>query len=137
VTLTKVQIYFKHILNGFENGLKEKNLKKKTKEEAKPLPLSDFGLKGPASAAPSLFLLWAEARFPSPFPRRPARPTRASLSLSGWRAGPTPSFTANRVPRGSVFLLLSLFFFPEPWAAGTPRLQAEGGSASNPGFHGI
>jgi len=35
--LTKVQIFFKHILNGFENGLKEKNLKKKRKKKRKTL----------------------------------------------------------------------------------------------------
>jgi len=50
--LTKVQIYFKHILNGFENGLKEKNFKRKEKEE-KENPHLSLSLFWPQGLAPS------------------------------------------------------------------------------------
>jgi len=68
--LTKVQIYFKHILNGFENGLKEKNLKKRKET---PHPFLESGLEA-----------WP------PSPRSPVSPLRPERRPPSFSLGPDP-----------------------------------------------
>jgi len=69
--LTKVQKYFKHILKGFENGLKEKNLKKNKRR---------------SNTSPSLYsgpkaLSFLSCFFSLPSKPRPERPSSFSHQL--------------------------------------------------------
>jgi len=89
--LTKDQKYFKHILNGFEKGLKEKNLKKR---KGKNLPHLHSGPKAQSFPSPFPPLAWpsnaaaapqpsAAAAWPSSPTAQPNRPGRTRAHLLG------------------------------------------------------
>ena len=88
--------------NGF--GIKEGKIEKKDKTLSSPSswlegpnPLSPLAAR--QCTSPPFFALWPTVEQPAQQTPRPSSPPRAPPHLSGWRAGPTPSFTASRVPR--------------------------------------
>ena len=112
--LTKVQKYFKQILNGFENGLKEKKLKKKKEILPWTGPKACF-LSPPRSPGLSQLLCAAKpsssAQDRASGPFLPSRPSLLSTPPRGRHHLPSP-LSGSRVPLSSF----SLTHWPHPTA---------------------